>query len=496
MKKKLGDILSHRFLQSFPGILSWVILFLAILLIIIQPYIFVFLLLVFSIYWVFNCAKIVLNAYLCYMNVQNAKNVNWLEKLKQDFPDTWNEYYYCAIIPFASESVNILRPTIQSIADSDFPKDKKILCLSSEKAIPCGQAISEQFRNEFKDFFAHIFITEHELKPGEIKGKSSNQNHCGRFLYDKIQDLNIDPAKVLISSNDADVLNDNQYHTYLLHKFLSEGENNHCRIYQPIPTDFTNYWNAKFFSRLIIITGALWRMALQHSNNHRCTVYSFYSMSLKMLKDIDFWDVDLIPEDERTMFKALFRFGSKFKVVPMFILTTGNSIQGLSVIDTFIEQYKQIRRWAWGASEFAYSVKRVLTCNKVDYKVVFRPILNQLRISTEWALSSLLLLFGGILPGVINSNFAETQFAQIYPMILSSILSSSSILIILLIILELKIIPKKFQSRGFFRQLVNISQWIFMPIIGFVFSSIPAFEAQTRLIFNRPIVYVESKKGN
>lgn len=299
-----------------------------------------------------------------------------------------------------------------------------------------------------------------------MKGKSSNQNHCGRFLYENAKKLRLDPAKILFSSNDADVLNEKEYQAYLLHAFLSEGKMKHYRIFQPIPTDFTNYWNAKFFSRIIIITGALWRMALQQINNYRCTVYAFYSMSLKMLKDLNFWDVDLIPEDERIMFKALFKYGKKFKVIPLYITTSGSPVCGKSMLNTFVEQYKQIRRWAWGASEFAYSVRKLAAIKKIDYKSLILPIVNQIRISTEWSLSSIILMVGGFLPGILNPEFAQTEIAQIYPIILSSILSLTTLLIIMIINFELKFIPKKPEREGLKFYFHTIFQWIFMPVVG------------------------------
>lgn len=484
----------YRFLESFPGLLTWTFLLVPVFLSAYYPAAVAYFILLYSVYWVYNAIKFVVYAYIGHEKLLYVNKQNWLLRLKDEFPSEWEEYYYCALIPYASESINVLRPTVQSILDNKFPNSRKILCLSSEKAIPQGRKVAEELKKEFEGKFAYIFITEHELKPGELKGKSSNQNHAGRFLYDQIIKLGIDPSKVLLTSNDADVLNHHYYMAYLLYKFLLEGEMKHKRIYQPVPTDYTNFWDANFFSRLIITLGVQWRLALLQRNNYRCTVYAFYSMSLKTLKEIDFWDVDLIPEDERTMFNAIFTYGSDFKVIPLFITTSGNPVQGQNILEAFIEQYKQIRRWAWGASEFAYSFTESLKRRNIPWKVKALPIFNQIRTSLEWSLSSILPMLGGYMPGILNEQFRTTTLAYALPSLMVILFNLSTIMLLVIIFIELRTAPKRPKGRGFFFNLFSFAQWILLPYIGFVLSSIPALDAQTRLIFNKRIQYVESKK--
>ena len=306
--------------------------------------------------------------------------------------------------------------------------------------------------------------------------------------------LGIDPAKVLFSSNDADVLNDLQYPPYLLHTYLSAGEDKDCYIYQPIPTDYNNFWTAQFFSRVIISTGVLWRTALQIRADYRCTVYAFYSMTLQTLHNIGYWDTDQIPEDERTMFKAIMAFGNRFKVIPLFMLTKGSPVCGTDAVQSFREQYIQIRRWAWGASEFAHSMTQYKKAPKDRKKALKGPIFNQLRTSTEWALSSFLLMFAGYLPGLFHSSFHLTPVGKSYSIVFSILMTMASFLIIAIIIMDRKFAPPKPVNRTRVFSFISYAQWLLAPVIGLILSALPAFESQTRMIFNRRIAYVESKK--
>jgi Glycosyl transferase family group 2 len=484
----------YRFLEALPGLLSWTLIIGPVILAAFYPVIVAYFILFYSVYWVYNSIKFVAYAFLGHQKLLYVTKQNWLERLQKEFPDTWNDYYYISLIPYASESYNILQPTVESILNNNFPNSKKILCLSSEKALPAGKEIAEQLKKEYEGKFTHIFITEHELKEGELKGKSSNQNHGGRFVYDEIIKLGIDPKKVLITSNDSDVLNHPQYIPYLLYKFLLEGDKKFSRIYQPVPTDYTEYWDAPFFSRLIVSLGVQWRLALQQRNNYRCTVYAFYSMSLHTLKEIGFWDVDLIPEDERTMFNALFRYGSEFRVIPMFITTAGKPVQGKTLWKSFKEQYIQIRRWTWGASEFAYTFTASIKNKHIPWKAKILPLFNQVRTSVEWASSSVLPMFGGFMPGLLNESFRATNISYTLPSLMFILFNLSTIMLIFIVAIEYRIAPKRPKEKGLWFQTMSFAQWILLPYVGFVLSSIPALEAQTRLIFNKRIQYVESRK--
>lgn len=487
----------YRFLESVPGLITWTLILGPLALVRYKPNWVAYFVLTYSVYWVYNSFKFVTYSYIGHKKLLYVVKHDWLRKLEERFPDQWENYYYCGLIPFASEPISVVRPTIESIVNSNYPNDRKILCLSSEKAVPKGKEIAEQLAEEFKDKFAHIFITEHELKPGEVKGKAANENHAGRFLYEKLKEVNIDPEYVLLTSNDADMLNHRQYHAYLLYKFLLEDkEYRHKRIYQPVPIDYTDLWNANFFSRLMISLGLNLQLSLHQRNNYRRTVYSFYSMSMKTLKEIDFWDVDLIPEDDRTMFKAIYTYGHDFKVVPLFIPASGRPIHAPSKWMAFKEQYAQVRRWTWGASEMASSFTKALKYKNIPWRVKLLPIFNQLRTHVEWATASVIPLLGGTIPLLLNEEFRKTTLAFTLPSILSVLMQISALGLIIIMYVEWKIAPIKPKERGIWFKLSTFAQWILLPYVGFALNALPALEAQTRLIFNKRIIYVEAKKGH
>jgi hypothetical protein len=483
----------YRWAEALPGLLSWCILALIMLIAFRNTAFFAAMVLAFMAYWLVNCAMILFSALKGWSQIEETRGTDWQARLEADFPG-WRDYYYCTIIPFASESINVLRPTIESLASSDFPADRKFLFLAPEAALPKGRAIAEALAAEFEGRFAGIYISEHVLKPGELKGKASNENSCGRFAYEKLVELGIDPGRVLVSSNDSDMHIEPHYPAYLLHSYLSEGADRDNCIYQPIPTDLGDYWGASFFTRVLIMGGLVWRITLQVHGGKRCTVFAFYSMSLRTLHEIGFWDSDVIPEDERTMFKAIERFGASFRVKPLMVMTRGSSIRGDGFWGSLSEQYTQILRWAWGASEIAHSFSVYSGLGLKQRKAMRGPIINQIRVATEWSLAPFILVFGGFLPSLTNPWFAYTSFGQVYSVAMTAIAIASTFFLLCTIWLEHLMAPPKPEKGNGFISLFRLAEWFLTPVVSIAFGSLPALEAQTRLIMNQRIAYVESRK--
>lgn len=484
----------YRILESIPGLISWSLILLPLIFVQFYPTQVALFALFYAIYWAYNALKFIFFAYMGNIELQKTLNINWLDKLKRDYPNQWYEYYHCTIIPFANESEKIIDKTIESIVNINYPKERKIICLSSEKAIPAGHEIALKLKEKYENYFGFFFITEHELKPGEVKGKASNQNHAIKFLSQEFEKLGLQDDKILVTSNDADMLNNSQYIPYLIHTFLSQDENlRHKRIYQSIPTDYEDFWEAHFFSRIIVSIGAQWRLCLNYRGDYRCTVYSFYSLSLKALKSIGFWDPDIIPEDERSMVKSIFSFGADFKVIPLFITTVGIPVKAQNIFKSLEAQYKQVRRWAWGASEFAYALNRALIDKKISWRIKLPFILNQIRSSTEWVLTSIIPLFGGFIPSLINQEYSKTTYAYAIPTLMSYIFTFCTFLIIFAIIIERKLAPK-IENKNLLFKFFSFVHWLLVPYVSLFLSSLPALDAHTRLMFNRRLIYVPASK--
>jgi hypothetical protein len=88
-----------------------------------------------------------------------------------------------------------------------------------------------------------------------------------------------------------------------------------------------------------------------------------------------------------------------------------------------------------------------------------------------------------------------TKFGQVYSLIIAGLMGISTLLIFATISLDASLVPERpANRRGFGARLCGYAQWFLSPAVSIAFSALPAFDAQTRLMLNRRISYVESRK--
>lgn len=487
----------YRLFEIFPGALTWSILIAPFILSIFAPRVVAYFILVYTCYWVVQSFLYVRNAVRGYVTVQKWMHTDWNERLAMEFPNESKEYYYATLIPFAKETERVLVPTIDSIVASTYPAERKILVLSSEAKLPEGKEVAERMAKKYAKDFGKILIVEHTLAEGEIVGKSSNENYCGRELLKKCVEWGIAPSNVLVTSNDADMSIAEGYISACVYWLLKQPEDvRNSTVLQPIPTDHKNIWDTSALVSIKVLLGTLWRAAIYFMPS-QLTVYANYTMSLEMLRLIDFWDPDIIQEDIRTHSKALFHFGSKFRIVPIYYVTEGEPVIGKNTADTLWLHYKQVRRWAWGAAEIAYVVTHgLMRKNNASKFQVLIFLLTQIRAHLDWVIVSYVPLAGSTILFTLNPQIKLDTLGRNLPVILSRLLTAATVFLLLFVLLEFKLFPKPPENKNrFYNKVFRLVKWVMSPYIGVFLSSLPALDAQTRLMLNKRLAYVVYRKA-
>jgi hypothetical protein len=74
-------------------------------------------------------------------------------------------------------------------------------------------------------------------------------------------------------------------------------------------------------------------------------------------------------------------------------------------------------------------------------------------------------------------------------------LSSALAALCVMIFIENAIVPPRPAGWGWVRRLISYLQWLGLPIIGIIFSNLPALDAQTRLLTGRYLEYRVTEKA-
>ncbi len=485
---------NKRLVEMIPGLITWGFVLIMILMSFIAPIAVAYIVVFYCIYFVYEAISLVILMMISSRKVKRVMDTNWIEELDKLHEDIdWHDIYQAIMIPYANEGIEVLRPTIQCIVDGNYPKERKLLLLATEERLEKGYEIAQQLKEEFKEHFLDIIITRHRIVAGEIIGKASNENYAAQELYKYIMEHEIDPKHVLVTSCDSDGRQHAQYMARLTYCFLTEPDREK-RIYQPLLMFFNNIWQVSFISRMIATFSIQWQLGIA-LKPHRSQNFAIYALCLDTLHKVNYWSPDIIPEDERIFWETIMYYGKDLKIVHLYIPISLDAVKAKGYIRSLKEQYVQIRRWAWGASEISYSLPNISKNKKIPFSLKVLYISQQIRKSFEWALTPFILFFGLSLPSALNPAFSRNILSYSLPAIISKILTATTVLMLSVFYIEALFAPKKPAEWSYFRRGFSLLQWISFPFVSILFSGIPALEAQTRLIIGKPIQYVVTEKA-
>ena len=106
-----------------------------------------------------------------------------------------------------------------------------------------------------------------------------------------------------------------------------------------------------------------------------------------------------------------------------------------------------------------------------------------------------MITFGTIIPLVLNPAFGQTILGQNLPIYASTMLTTALLSLAVMVFIENSIVPPRPARWGWLPRLASYAQWIGLPIIGILFSNLPALDAQTRLLTGRYLEYRVTEKA-
>lgn len=445
----------------------------------------------FLLYFLYKSGKTVYYAALSYKLMRKLERINWLKKVKKI--KGFDKLVHYIIITNYKESKEKLEKTLEYIKKQDFPKEKIFIVLAMEEFE--GEPAFKRacfLENKFKKYFAGFFSVFHRLSAGEVKGKASNEAFAGRWIFKKIQKEKILPENVLITVCDADSLLPKNYLSYLSYQYLKDKDRIYHFYWAPVLL-YSNFWQLPLFIRVQAILSSILRLAFLSQKNDLIQI-STYSVSLWLLQKVGFWDTDIIPEDWHIWLQAFFKFGEKVRTIPLYTPIQADAVLAKNFWETCKNRYLQERRWAWGVSDIAYALRRFFETPHISSFLKLQKILLLFETHFLWPTSFFILTLSGYIPSLVNPVFKRTVLGFILPKLASFILTLSSLFLIFILYFDWKIREKiGIRTKPYHLPLLFI-QWYFLPLISFLFSSLPALDAHTRLLIGKKIEYQVTEK--
>ncbi len=482
---------TRRFFEILPGIVSWTLILFPVWGSFFMPVVLAYFVLFFDIYWLTNSFSLATSALIASRRIALAEREKWIIRA-EELPDA-QKVAHVIIIPNYKERVEKIRQALHAIAKQTFPTKRIYIVLAMEKREEGAQEKADVLTKEFKHMFGDMVTSLHAIVPGEVAGKSSNEAYAGRMAYEKwvVKSKKIDLDFATVTTVDTDSLFDKQYFAYLTYAFL-KSPRRYNTFWQSANVSHNNFWKVPAPVRVMAFFNSLMRTALLMQGDGLIP-NSTYSLSLRLIVDIDFWDTDVIPEDYRVFFKAFFHKKGQAWVDPIFLKTSIDAPQSEGFWATLKNKYEQERRWSWGVSDYPLFVKWWFTVPGVPFvrktKLLYHVVLDHFMWPANWFI---LTVAANVIP-FVNPAFTKTAIGYNLPRIAGMILTFCLFSTLLMISIDAR-------NRGDARMVSKTRQFLFplefllMPITGFFLSALPAMLSHTQLMFGKRIEYKVTEK--
>jgi hypothetical protein len=482
----------RRILEIIPGFISWNLILFLIWGGYFFPVLTAYFILAFDVFWVWKGFSMTIAAFISHLGIRAAEKLDWMKEVK-GFGD-WEKVRHIVLIMVANEPIETYARTIEALTRQTFPLKQMAVVVATEERYPNGQVGAEGLRKTLGEKFGAYIITVHPANiVGEVKGKSSNEawaaKEAKKILVDEKR-WNID--YITITSNDADAILHPKYFAYLTFKFLDD-PHRYQKFWQPAIVFYNNIWKIPAATRIINTFSNVWQIGLLVRRD-RLINFSNYSASLLMIDKIGYWDTDVIPEDYRIFFKAFFKLDGKVEVEPIFLPSSADAAQSTTVWKTFVNEYEQKKRWAWGVSDLPLFIEMYLKQPQVSFLNKTLRVLRVVQDHLLWPVNWFIITVGVSVVTIVNPAFKRTALGFMLPQISSGILTVTLLFLVILLIIEFRHRPPRPKEVSRWRMWLAPFEFILMPISGFFFNALPGLDAHTRLMLGKYLEYRITEK--
>lgn len=490
---RLSERRLYRWLEMLPGLAVWSSFAAALAISLLVPLVAIGFIVLFDVYWLVRVIYVGSYLIMGYRRYRAAQTVNWRQRLEA-LPD-WRSVYHLIMIPTYREPLDVLRATFASLRRVDYPLDRLIVVLATEERDQANaRRNAAAIRQEYEHVFARLVISEHpDGLPGEVAGKGANSAWAGRQVQQLIDRMAIPYDWVLVSTFDADSIAHPQYFSYLTTAFLTHPDRLHTS-YQPIPLFHNNVWDAMALMRVVATSTTFWLLG-DTMRPDRLFTFSSHSMPFRALVDVGFWQTDVVSEDSRIFLQCFIHYDGRYTVTPMYMPISMDTVQAPSWWRSVVNQYKQIRRWAYGAENFPYMVWNFRRNRRLPRRTKLKYVWNQFEGMYSWATAPLLILMLGWLPfHVPHPSLADSVLAHNAPLVLQRLMSGAMIGLMVSAVISTAMLPRRPRHVPWYQYATMVGQWLLLPVTMIVFGSFPAIEAQTRLMLGKYLGFWVTEK--
>jgi hypothetical protein len=405
--------------------------------------------------------------------------------------------HHLVVLPNFKEPQDILSRTLQSLSVQAGAADCITVVLGMEAREPEAREKAETLMAQYKGKFYCLLATFHPANlSGEAPGKGMNETwavHCAR--EELIDRLGIPLSQIVVTVIDSDSIIHPCYFAELTHQFVVETRRYSLVWQAPILSD-NDIWRTSAMIRLVTFyTNAITTGDYFNSWEAKFP-YSTYSLSLKLLEEVNYWDPTVIAEDVNIFSRAFFKKGGLVFVQRISLPVHSNPVYGANLWHAIGIFYNQKVRQGWGGAEIGYLFQK---WNYPPGAPLFYKLGRLLKLFHDhlfFSTAGFIVSLGTVLSIIIDHTAVITlppaSFSRLLFIILN--LLGGSALVVVWFSERVRL------SRGWtdwsLKTLAGeIVSWVFFPVLFFLLMNLPSLQAQTRMLLGQPIPFNRTPKG-
>jgi hypothetical protein len=456
----------------------------------------------FDLYWFLRTLYLSMHLRASFLILKKNLDTDWRAKLEvlgeADYAracehglvdvQSWRDIWHVVIVPVFREPESIIRESLAAIARSGWPTERLIVAIAAEErgGKDLKAAVGE-IEREFSKSFAHFMVVMHpDGIRGELAGKGSNEAWAGKAVWERvIQPEGILPEHAIVSVFDADTTVYKGFFDCLTYHYLTADKPLRSS-YQPIPLFVNNVWYAPAFARVAGFSSTFWQM-MQQARPERLITFSSHSMPLKALLEIGFWQTNVVSEDSRIFYQCFLFYDGDWRVVPMHFPVAMDANFAGTFLGTLKNQYRQQRRWGYGVENIPYLLYGFSKNPRIPRRKKLEQGFSIIEGFHSWATNSIMIFFLGWLPLVIGRDqaFFQSVLSFSLPQVTKWIMGIAMVGLVTSSVVSIALLPPRPPQFGKWKMGLMLLQWLLLPLTIIFLSTIPAIDAQTRLMLGR-----------
>ena len=490
----LTDYQKYRFYEILPGLSIWLTLVLGIVFSIWKPLWMIYFIIVFDVYWVLKVANFVFYLLVAWWRFHKIRKVDWKDALRHEIPDYLTKHHLVFLTVY-NEEWAVVKDALESLEEAIYDKSKFVVIIAGEarKKEHC-EDIFEKVKQNFENSFGHLIFTLHPADlSGETPGKGSNLNYSEQIVkqYVDRQDWNYDD--VIVTVFDIDTICHEQYFAYLTYLYCTVKNPTHTS-FQPVALYNNNMWESPAVLRIMAFGTTFWMMT-SLARQDALVTFSSHSMSFTALVKAGFHEKRIVSEDSRIFYQCLLAYNGDYRVTPMYIPVSMDTVRDEKWWKSMTNLYKQQRRWAWGVEHVPYLLWEFGKNKSIPLWKKIKWIFVEWEGKWSWSLAAIIITILGRLPlWLADENIRRSALFLNAPHMLEKLMSASMMGLILSAIFSLPLLPRPKTKQPKHLYVVMLLQWVLLPISMIFVSAIPAIESVTRLMFGRYLGFNVSQK--